>query len=90
MAYDILKEYEDEKIVAQALQEIDKADASASEDSTISLSAIRTKSKDDSIKKTFCITNIDRMQNGEQNTIKNIEYTAQVTEDGILYMEYFK
>lgn len=83
VAYNILQEYKNERVVAQVLQEIDQADVANQENLVFSLSAIRTKAKDDSIKKVFCITNAD----SELGTMKDIEYTAQATEDGLLYME---
>ncbi|MCX7091981.1 MAG: hypothetical protein NTY50_00815 [Methylobacter sp.] len=56
---------------------------------TTSLSAIRTEAKDDAIKKVFCIANMDIVKNNtnQHGTVKNIEYSAQTTEDGLLYME---
>lgn len=86
IGYDILNKLKSERIISQVLQEIDTADANLKIDS-ISLSAIRTKSKNDSIKKVFCITNVDKVINGENNQAENINYTAQITEDSLLYME---
>lgn len=86
IGYDILNKLKSERIISQVLQEIDTANANLKIDS-ISLSAIRTKSKNDSIKKVFCITNVDKVINGENYQAENINYTAQITEDSLLYME---
>ncbi len=76
--------YSDLKSRGDAPKVIKKVDEQMAE-ITMELAAIRTKSVDDKIKKIRCSAEL-RFNSGKKI---DIEYTAQYTEDGELYVEVF-